>query len=610
MKSPTPKKASRGSPGRPHVEVQTETLNIEEDDAAFILGKGGKTKGKIERVSGAQIELIEEGPVLEVTGTDKQRVAAFRYIGCVLQQRRGDVILKEEDVMEDCTVLAVPQQAVAFVTGRGGNHLRTLEESHGVLMVFADIEGVDPAEDELNLMIFGDRGPRRGAQLDVMGTVECKVPGYYTELWRKDGNTFDCKADCHGDWGTSTTALTQEELSYAIGAKGRTRKKLKGASGAIIQYVGEVVFMSGTKLQREKAKEYLKWLLELLDVADGQERPRIETSGRDDCTTVQIPTDCIGYITGRSREMLGTIEDTYGTLMFFVGEQDNQVLAIFGPARARKGSELMVMSQVERKNDGYYTQYIEDRKTNTVGFDTDNLTLDGEDLAYALGKDGVTKQKLAAASGAILQFVGTKAFIAGTQQERRRCRDYLGWLLEQKDGAVALDLTNRTDVLEMEIDGNDIGFILGPRGLPELRRLELESQTFCFINDVSGVARIVICGHAEGSHFSDFGRLKAEHQLKRLIREQGRGGGGGKGWRERSRSRGTGRKGGGGDQWSRSSWSDAGTSWTAGAGAKRQAPSARDRSMTPPWRKSSESTGGSWGGKGKGKEGKGYRSKR
>jgi hypothetical protein len=35
------------------------------------------------------------------------------------------------------------------------------------------------------------------------------------------------------------------------------------------RYVGEVVFMSGTKLQREKAKEYLKWLLELLDVADG-----------------------------------------------------------------------------------------------------------------------------------------------------------------------------------------------------------------------------------------------------------------------------------------------------------------------------------------------------
>lgn len=182
-----------------------------------------------------------------------------------MAQRVGPVVVTEEDVADECTVLTVPQVAVGFVTGKGGNFLRTLEDEHGTLMFFADQEGVERQQDENDLMIFGTREGRRGAQLAVMGVVEMKVKGYYTDSWREKGSTYDRQADLVGDWGTSTMELTTEELPYAIGTQGKTRKKLAWNSGAIVQYVDNVVFMSGTKEQRERAKELMQELLEQRD---------------------------------------------------------------------------------------------------------------------------------------------------------------------------------------------------------------------------------------------------------------------------------------------------------------------------------------------------------
>jgi len=50
-----------------------DTMKITDDDAAFILGKGGKTKEKISRVSEAEIELFERDLILEIRGSKLQR---------------------------------------------------------------------------------------------------------------------------------------------------------------------------------------------------------------------------------------------------------------------------------------------------------------------------------------------------------------------------------------------------------------------------------------------------------------------------------------------------------------------------------------------------------
>merc|ERR550537_2046094 len=138
-----------------------------------------------------------------------------------------------------------------------------------------------------------------------------------------------------------------------------TRRKLAKSSGCIVEYVGHVVHMAGTMSQRTRARQYLKWLFMQL------EGPvNFDYTKRTDCTIVDVPANCVGYVMGARRETLGKIEEEWGVLMFFMnshkGEKsrsrDVEKLAIFGSKRMRRGAELKVMSAVEGKEPGYFTR--------------------------------------------------------------------------------------------------------------------------------------------------------------------------------------------------------------------------------------------------------------
>ena len=43
--------------------------------------------------------------------------------------------------------------------------------------------------------------------------------------------------------------------------------------------------------------------------------------------------------------------------------------------------------------------------------------------------------KLEASSGCVLQYIGNFAVLAGTGKQRKRCREFLQWLLAQRRGA-------------------------------------------------------------------------------------------------------------------------------------------------------------------------------
>ncbi|CAJ1389760.1 unnamed protein product [Effrenium voratum] len=83
------------------------------------------------------------------------------------------------------------------------------------------------------------------------------------------------------------------------------------------------------------------------------------------------------------------------------------------------------MSGIETKSPGFFTRGIREKQSDRRGFDTDRMIFRDDELSYALGKDGATRKKLELASGAILQYVGHVAFIAGTLKERRRCREFV-----------------------------------------------------------------------------------------------------------------------------------------------------------------------------------------
>ena len=144
-------------------------------------------------------------------------------------------------------------------------------------------------------------------------------------------------------------------------------------------------------------------------------------------------------------------------LMFFMGKRRDQMhppskdepidesaapvlekLFILCPDRHRSGAELKVMSSVESKAPGFFLKHIPLQEHEEEGFLTDLVQLSDTEVSYALGKQGATRRKLAAASGAIIEYVGTVAFIVGTLAERRRGRKYLKWLIDQKSGQVQI----------------------------------------------------------------------------------------------------------------------------------------------------------------------------
>mmetsp|Transcript_31359 Transcript_31359/g.70604 ORF Transcript_31359/g.70604 Transcript_31359/m.70604 type:complete len:589 (+) Transcript_31359:72-1838(+) len=521
-------KSDPGKPKRPD-DYGVDTMKITDDDAAFILGKGGKTKEKIARVSCAEIELFERDLVLEIRGSKKQRRRAKKYAEGVMAQRTGPVTVDENYDDGDLTMLRVPQEAVGFVTGRAGNFLRTIEEEWGTLMFFVEVESSRSRSKEYEkLAIFGDVKARRGAELKVLSAVETKVPGYFDKI-REDVVPRDRGDPDYGDgsWGTDTMTFQDDELSYALGKQGGTRKKIERSSGAIVQYVGQNALFSGCKAERRRAKEYMKWLFDQLEgpvYVHGWE-------DRDDITVVDVPQDCIGYVTGNRRAALGGIEEEWGTLMFFMnkdgqstkgrGRGGSEQLAIFGSERARRGAELKVMSAVETKAPGTFTRGIREKFSDEKGFATDRMIFRDDELSYALGKEGSTRKKLAFAANVILEYVGHVCFMAGTLKERRRVKQFIDWLLAQRRGSVTVkDVSDRDDCTEMHIPENCKGWVTGNRG-SELRRVEQETGTFMFMAlDTRGEERLLIFGANAGSKTENGGRMHAERLVNDLVQEK------------------------------------------------------------------------------------------
>merc|ERR1719162_2873883 len=188
-------------------------------------------------------------------------------------------------------------------------------------------------------------------------------------------------------------------------------------------------------------------------------------------------------------------------------------LAIFGPRRGRRGAELKVMSSVENKNPGWGSRGVKDFKDDR-DWGTDTFVLRDDELSYALGSQGYTRKKLAAASGCIVQYVGNVAFFAGLYEERRRARRYMRWLLEQRHGAVKVkDADVLDDVQNMEVPSESIGGLMQNKGAV-LRKVEEETNTFLFMaRDHDDRERLFICGHRKEE------RKQAEKLLEQAVRE-------------------------------------------------------------------------------------------
>ena len=106
----------------------SEVLNLEGDAVAYILGREGSTKRRLQNTTGCRLEIGTD--TVEIVGTDEQRALANLCIEMTLQQRKGRMTFDFQKLgsRPDCDTFDVPKACVGFVLGQRGATLRNFEE--------------------------------------------------------------------------------------------------------------------------------------------------------------------------------------------------------------------------------------------------------------------------------------------------------------------------------------------------------------------------------------------------------------------------------------------------------------------------------------------------
>jgi hypothetical protein len=124
---------------------------------------------------------------------------------------------------------------------------------------------------------------------------------------------------------------------------------------------------------------------------------------------------------------------------------------------------LKVKSCVENKTPQSFTSTMREIcHPDVEDFAVDIMRMKEESISYALGKEGATRRKLAAAANCVLEYVGHFACFGGTRIERDTGRDYLKWLCDQRGTKITVrnsEIEDRNDCSEMRLRQSAIQFI-------------------------------------------------------------------------------------------------------------------------------------------------------
>ena len=170
---------------------------------------------------------------------------------------------------------------------------------------------------------------------------------------------------------------------------------------------------------------------------------------------------------------------------------------------------------------------------------TETMALEGAAIAYLLGRQGQTKQRLANFSGARLEIDpegrdGGKVTIIGGDEERRLARMCIDITLQQRNnGQVVVDLPElekRNDLTTLDVPQSAVGFVLGARGAT-LRDFETRFRTFMFFDNATihgDKKRLYILGRQDA-------REKALRECEHAVDIKMNGGGNVPSFRDRER---------------------------------------------------------------------------
>ena len=259
---------------------------------------------------------------------------------CVGILKRGE---PSESPLPDFTVMEVPSN---FYSGSNNVHslLKLIEDDYSVQCGFVQYGG---PLDNSYVVIVGQLRPRRAAELKIMATIENKQRGFYSQRLVRDGAKV-CDRNwlvATEDFDTDTWLIPERDLSFALGIKGSIRKKLAVASACILEYVGEVAYLSGTLPERTRGRDYLRWVLQQLEgeVLVG------DYSRRIDISSLILSKRAAGFVNGNRGKVLRTIEELTGTFCFIARPTgDSKPLLVCGAEEGRLGAIFILERYVKQ----------------------------------------------------------------------------------------------------------------------------------------------------------------------------------------------------------------------------------------------------------------------
>lgn len=104
------------------------------------------------------------------------------------------------------------------------------------------------------------------------------------------------------------------EIPHLLNFHIHAEEKIARVSGADIDLFEHSLTLEirGTDDERARAKKYIECVM-----AQRVGPVHIDDDGDDDLTTIMVPTEAVGFVTGSQGNFLRSVEEEWGTLMFF-----------------------------------------------------------------------------------------------------------------------------------------------------------------------------------------------------------------------------------------------------------------------------------------------------
>ena len=156
-----------------------ERINLSDQDVAYLVGRNGATRQRLEAFSGCRLNIDRD--CAEVEGSPESRELAKLAIKITLQQRSGGVInvnFDDIELREDVSTFDVPKDTVGFLLGKQGFTLRQMETKYRVFMFFNNDRLRQGKHGECKrLYVIGRRQNREDALDEAEDVVRYKLTG-------------------------------------------------------------------------------------------------------------------------------------------------------------------------------------------------------------------------------------------------------------------------------------------------------------------------------------------------------------------------------------------------------------------------------------------------